>query len=734
MDAKVLKRSLAVVSLKVLLVGIFWTEELVSAQDSPCDDSNAIFLPQNGQCLVPVKVARDWVGAQSACERGGGDLYRLNADYLLTSSSELASCLRAIPSVDNLGDDFWIGAVSAWSRHWFWINALSEPEFEVCSNYLSVDYCVFVCRDNAAVYTALHFRTASFCCFCSFFLMDDLVRPAGELSFFRPDRTSFYVAPAREAASDTFSDTETLCAIVDSTTYETGELNSQTCFSESRFLCGLGNNTDCSNPECTGLRCRFRVRDECVQSDGRPMTWLRARAECRAAGGDLWQLGTLDDMKQVSDYIVPNAPYWIGATDHFWYFSAALVFAGWRQTRCNCVDRLNHWIHKNMTRAFSKLEPNYETWRCGHMFLERSGDSGEPLRWEWAATRCDQQKSYICQYDVTDFTAEQRNQTVICPWDIPTPAPTVTSPTTLSPTESSTNVNGSSVPPVGTAGVDTSYPIIPIIAACIAALAILLCAIFVLGYSRRRKWLVEKWKRTRDYMWPFWASTPTTYLHPDHTSDRGFDSLSTGHTGLHGSDSGSVFAAAAFVYPDAYKTRSRTQRSSSDARDGSRRNESFEKGSKGGIPKRTSLNSAGSRHTAGGSAVGGFGVGVLGGEGAGSSGGAAGGSFSEEQLLTSTYSPLSPRSREYMTLSAYMNIQDVDPDSPRSSLRKKPEVALVTSDVDLNFTVNHAYTRSRQASEMSSERGLGLAEEIDFPQASTVEIATRTVEESIVYY
>nr|KAG5700376.1 hypothetical protein BaRGS_029628 [Batillaria attramentaria] len=536
MDAKVLKSSLAVVSLKVLL------------------------------CLVPVKVARDWVGAQSACERGGGDLYRLNADYLLTSSSELASCLRAIPSVDNLGDDFWIGAVSAWSRHWFWINetllnpiqyvtgnvsALSEPEFEVCSNYLSVDYCVFVCRDNAAVYTALHFRTASFCCFCSFFLMDDLVRPAGELSFFRPDRTSFYVAPAREgnlirlAASDTFSDTETLCAIVDSTTYET---------------------------------------------------------ECRAAGGDLWQLGTLDDMKQVSDYIVPNAPYWIGATDHFWYFSAA------------------------------------------------------------------------------------------------------------------------------------SYPIIPIIAACIAALAILLCAIFVLGYSRRRKWLVEKWKKTRDYMWPFWASTPTTYLHPDHTSDRGFDSLSTGHTGLHGSDSGSVFAAAAFVYPDAYKTRSRTQRSSSDARDGSRRNESFEKGSKGGIPKRTSLNSAGSRHTAGGSAVGGFGVGVLGGEGAGSSGGAAGGSFSEEQLLTSTYSPLSPRSREYMTLSAYMNIQDVDPDSPRSSLRKKPEVALVTSDVDLNFTVNHAYTRSRQASEMSSERGLGLAEEIDFPQASTVEIPTRTVEESIVYY
>jgi hypothetical protein len=48
---------------------------------------------------------------------------------------------------------------------------------------------------------------------------------------------------------------------------------------------------------------------------------------------------------------------------------------------------------------------------------------------------------------------------------------------------------------------------------------------------------MKKMKRTRDYLWPFWASTSTAYL----ASDPGFDTMSTGHTGMH-SDSGSVFA------------------------------------------------------------------------------------------------------------------------------------------------------------------------------------------------
>lgn len=81
------------------------------------------------------------------------------------------------------------------------------------------------------------------------------------------------------------------------------------------------NTTDCNNPECTTVQCRFRVRDECVLSDGRRLTWFGARSVCRSLGGDLWTLGTLDDMYQVSQYLLRSTPYWLGATDHVWAFA-----------------------------------------------------------------------------------------------------------------------------------------------------------------------------------------------------------------------------------------------------------------------------------------------------------------------------------------------------------------------------------------------------------------------------
>ena len=64
---------------------------------------------------------------------------------------------------------------------------------------------------------------------------------------------------------------------------------------------------------------------------------------------------------------------------------------------------------------------------------------------------------------------------------------------------------------------------------------------------------------------------------------------------------------------------------------------------------------------------------------------------------------------------------------------RKPEVALVTNDVDLNFTVNHAYprARSRGGSERSSERGL---DEIDAPINNTLEIPTQAVTETMLHY
>ena len=44
----------------------------------------------------------------------------------------------------------------------------------------------------------------------------------------------------RLTSSETFSETETLCAVVDTETAQARELLSKTCFSEFPFLCSLG--------------------------------------------------------------------------------------------------------------------------------------------------------------------------------------------------------------------------------------------------------------------------------------------------------------------------------------------------------------------------------------------------------------------------------------------------------------------------------------------------------------
>ena len=55
------------------------------------------------------------------------------------------------------------------------------------------------------------------------------------------------------------------------------------------------------------------------------MTWFRARAQCMAAGGDLWKVDKLDDMYQVARYLKTKAFYWVGATDHAWVYDAGGV-------------------------------------------------------------------------------------------------------------------------------------------------------------------------------------------------------------------------------------------------------------------------------------------------------------------------------------------------------------------------------------------------------------------------
>lgn len=716
-----------------------WLSTLVIAQISPCDPASkntAVFLPQTGLCLIPISNKKSWLAAQTVCEENLGSLYRLPDDGQLRGvDGMLGQCLSAMPSSSNLQDsDFWMGVVSNYSRQWFWVNGTllnpiryvttdetafqKKQDVNMCSYYLSIDYCVLECHTLAAAYTVVNFQKNYPCCFCSFSLDTSKVQ-ASPQAFFNasPHSSPYYVAQAGEGSgnlirlftTEAFSQTDTLCATVDTNTVIKRELTSKTCFSEFPFLCSLGTNRSvaCDSVNCQDTWCQLRVREECVQRDSRRMTWFRARAECRALGGDLWTLGRLNDMHQVHQALKENTQYWIGAINHNWSFSA-------------------------VSDIFGSDNPDYEAFRCGHMFQEQSGETTR--QWLWSDTRCDQQKSYICQYPQTIHTTTTTDKEVICPWEIiTTPSPVTASP--ASPTNNnsnsnSSNPNGSFVTdgPLSAAGSDS---IIPIIAAVIAAATILMCALFVLGYARQRRWQTKKMRRSRDYLWPFWASTPT-FLSPSHAS---FDSLSTGHTGVH-SDNGSVFHAGAFVFPDPTHPVGEgggANRSHAYSRVGSRSRE--EPILRDRLNGSASVTSGRSRLSPGGV---GFEEGVTGGGGRerdGQGGASAAASPAHSENLTNqmdAYRPNSPRSKEYMTLSAHMNIQE-DYDSLYSTVRRKPEVALVTNDVDLNFTVNHAYPRSRSppVSERSIERGV---DEIDMPVASHLQIPTRAMEESMLNY
>lgn len=48
------------------------------------------------------------------------------------------------------------------------------------------------------------------------------------------------------------------------------------------------------------------------------------------------------------------------------------------------------------------------------MFLERTGESSQSFEWKWAGTRCDQQKSYICQYGESPLHTQSRETESAC--------------------------------------------------------------------------------------------------------------------------------------------------------------------------------------------------------------------------------------------------------------------------------------------------------------------------------
>ena len=85
-------------------------------------------------------------------------------------------------------------------------------------------------------------------------------------------------------------------------------------------LLSAGNDptTPCDSTSCDSVRCRFRVGDQCVLRDSRPMTWFMARSQCKAAGGDLWTVNKLDDMFQVQFGWVVGSGWLVGWLVGWW--------------------------------------------------------------------------------------------------------------------------------------------------------------------------------------------------------------------------------------------------------------------------------------------------------------------------------------------------------------------------------------------------------------------------------
>ncbi|XP_046546581.1 uncharacterized protein LOC124256651 [Haliotis rubra] len=289
------------------------------------------------------------------------------------------------------------------------------------------------------------------------------------------------------------------------------------------------------------------------------------------------------------------------------------------------------------------------------------------------------------------------------------------------------NVSTTSPQPVAIIGDGgSSFPLAAVIAACVAAVLMLLCALLSVFFIRRRQWVAKKFSRKSDRVFGghrlprrFYHRWSNNYnYYPDHLSDGGWESISTHHTGVL-SDMSVVSAPSPGGYVrEGYENRglSRAYTLASPADlDALYANVNH----KGGIIRRSTTKGSSHNFTTVGHALG---SGMAGTSGLGGSGSNIGLQHDLNKSLTSIHHTGLSASKEYMTLAAHMNILE-DVGSTRSATRTRPEVALVTNDVDLNFTVNRAVTKNRTGSEHSSERTI---EEIELPVGTTVEIPTHS--------
>ncbi|ESO91685.1 hypothetical protein LOTGIDRAFT_163414 [Lottia gigantea] len=656
--------------------------------EDPCDSENAILLPSLKTCLVYNNRAKTWIEAAQECERSGGSLYRLE-DGRLQMEKNVRDCLGSHPQ-GATDMAFWIGAIGTWTPQWYWVNGsylspldtcavnttgLTSPNSrDICSKYLSIDHCVATCRSDGAKYSVVTNQQTFPCCWCS-------NRSPEYPKVCSSERVTFGQTAQRPIwVYNTFSQTD--LGII---------LDSSEIFTTSETLCGVIDDKtavrrELSSEPCftknpficdlgTAYRpCQLLINDHCMYIGEDKLNWAEARAVCRVMGGDL--VLTVKDIDVINQFKpLIKGSHWVGATNYYWNFEPlSNVFGG---------------------------SPDYESIACGHMHNDQANGD-----WDWSDAKCDTTKPFVCQYRPKTNVASVSSP-FVCPWPIrvgritngPFVDITTGPPIGILP-------NDTAVSYVGSGG--STFPLAAIIAASIMALLILTCAILTIGFSRRRKRFVSNMRKSfkSDGFWAI-SKAPRHYfqlwntpysVYSDRKSDIDVDSLSTIHTGVfnEGSVSGYGYGYDEHGRPVymmdggdyIYGKINRTHSERSNIQPHVLRDPIQEVDENEETEVKTNLTNMSSMHS-----------------------------------MTS----LNPK--EYMTLAAMMNFGD-EQITGKSTLRNRPEVALVTSDVDLNFTVNHALPKKRTFSN-ASERTL---EEIELPRGTTVELPTKMKQEDDVLY
>ncbi|CAG5121460.1 unnamed protein product [Candidula unifasciata] len=650
---------------------------VVSSQDEPdrqrpCEHPNAISLPQDKKCLVPVRSAYTWVNAASTCERAGGSLFQ-TPDALLGSRPDLMRCLAAM--ADSTYAAMWINALGVWSPHFKWTNGSATNRVDFCttlrpprednhnvtSDTLSVDYCVKTCHDKGAIYTIYFNNSRTLECYCHHALDASYMATCPVTTVDTNTQGVYYILLSKPdsliqiTGTNVTSRTEILCSTVDDSTFRVRrQITSEKCFNRQHFICDLGDEAKCVNKNCQTTECYFVLKRRCLLRVGINYHWYAARAYCQNRDGDLWnmfQLSDLADVPMLSDRVTK---YWIGATNYNWRFNATSASLG------------------------SVPSKDYNRLRCGHMV--RQGNSLSELTYQWSDTVCDQQKSFLCQFAKTAFNPDEMNLETACPWATPPPPITAGPGVITGVPVTGTNVppNPSNEPVVGTAGDVDSFPIGAVIAAIIAGLVLLTCLGLTLAYCSRRNWMAGRFRKVREPLTfiPYFADVSGA----DYESHANMSSVSD-----HGSQVGLVKSGYH------HNTSGYGMSTSYGEQSGAFSSKSLDRRHKETLDRKL----AESQNYL-----------------------ASGNSSMDERGFSATYNTLPNRPRDLMTLQAHMDIKDeAELAALRASFRNRPEVALVTDNVDMNFTVNHAVSRthSHADSELSRSSLERTMEEINLP-------------------